>query len=143
MEISLMREGIEKVSTDSGVILSCPHCSAMWMEEVEGEYAFGKCEHLRFVWWVNTIADPPTYYGEWDTREFENQCLLQLNQNLDRVYADEPLEKLCGLYDPELCRDVLQKVTAQGIDSVFEYQYEEDASPCGGDAACGFFGVKS
>jgi len=48
MEIWDAAEDKEHRYTDDGEEIVCPVCGAVWLQEVEGEYTFGTCEHLRF-----------------------------------------------------------------------------------------------
>jgi hypothetical protein len=38
----------EHCYTDDAEEIVYPVCGAVWLQEIEGEYTFGTCEHLRF-----------------------------------------------------------------------------------------------
>ena len=48
MKIRDAQEGKEHRYTDDGEEIVCPVCGAVWLQEVEGEYPFGTCDHLQF-----------------------------------------------------------------------------------------------
>jgi hypothetical protein len=69
MEIRDAREGKEHRHADDGEEIVCPVCGAVWLQEVEGEYTFGTCEHLRFSP-HSECDDDFEFFHDWDIEGF-------------------------------------------------------------------------
>lgn len=69
MEIRDAQEGKEHRYTDDGEEIVCPVCGAVWLQEVEGEYTFGTCEHLRFSL-HSECDDDFEFFNDWDSAGF-------------------------------------------------------------------------
>lgn len=48
MKIRYAQEGREHRYTYDGEEIVCPILGTVWLQEVEGVYTFGTCDHLRF-----------------------------------------------------------------------------------------------
>lgn len=69
MEICEVTDGKEHYYTDDGREIVCPTCGAVWLQEDEGEFSSGTCEHLRFTL-HSECDDEFEFSGEWDTDNF-------------------------------------------------------------------------
>lgn len=143
MRVRKMRAGKELKTIGDEMMLLCPLCQALWLKEVEGDYHYGDCGHLRFIWWAGAHSNPPEFLGQWDADEFAGQCLRELNRLLSQEGDDEPYEELPGIADSDFMRKILQNISSPGIDSMWEYEFTDEYCTDGGGKASGFFGIKN
>ena len=67
MRIDNAIEGVDYRITDQGAEQNiCPVCGVSWLEQLDGEFAFGSCDHLRFSFYSE--GDDFDYFNEWDKR---------------------------------------------------------------------------
>jgi hypothetical protein len=71
MEVRDALEDEEHCYTEDGEKICCPVCGATWLEEVEGEFESGTCQHLRFTL-HSECCDEFDFFGEWDPADFQD-----------------------------------------------------------------------
>jgi hypothetical protein len=69
MEIRDAEEGKEHRYTGDGDEICCPVCGTSWLQEVEGDFTFDSCKHLRFSL-ASDCGDDFELFGEWDDDGF-------------------------------------------------------------------------
>ena len=87
----------EHCYTDDGEEICCPVCGTAWLEEVEGDYTFDSCDHLRFSL-HSDCDDDFEFFGDWDIEGFLK--LVEKAREKDE-YA-EILDILIGIQHSDL-----------------------------------------
>jgi hypothetical protein len=87
MEILDALEDNEHRYTDDGEEICCPICGAKWLEEVEGEFMLGTCEHLRFTL-HSECEDAFEFFGEWNSDGFLEQVEVIREKDEDLYILD-------------------------------------------------------
>jgi hypothetical protein len=98
----------EHCYTDDGEEICCPICSTEWMTEIEGEFSFDNCEHLRFSLHSDS-GDDFEVFGEWDLDSF-----LELVEKARE--KDEEADIL----------DILGKIHHPDIEKAMLYVWQDD-----------------
>jgi hypothetical protein len=71
MEIREALEWKEYGCLNDGVIVwCCPVCGTTWLQEEEGYFTTGSCEHLRFKLHDSSLLNGFDFFGEWDIDGF-------------------------------------------------------------------------
>jgi hypothetical protein len=108
MEIRDALEDKEHRYTDNGEEICCPVCGAMWLQEEEGDFTTGTCEHLRFTL-HSECEDRFEFFGEWNSDVF-----LELVEAIRE--KDEDMDIL----------DILDKIQNPEANRAIFHQWQED-----------------
>ena len=87
MEIRDASEAGAILYTDNGQEIVCPVCRATWLQEENGEFTFGTCDHLRFSL-HSECGDDLEFFGEWDSEGFMNLVEEARTKNEDANTLD-------------------------------------------------------
>jgi hypothetical protein len=85
MEIRDALEDKEHCYTEDGEEICCPVCGTPWLEEEEGEFESGTCQHLRFTL-HSEVCDEFDFYGDWNPVDFLNMVKLASEKDEDADY---------------------------------------------------------
>ncbi len=87
MEVRDAQEGKEHCYTEKGEQISCPICGAIWLEETEGEFTSGGCQHLRFTL-HSEGCDEFDFFGDWVQTDFLCQVKEAIENEDDADFID-------------------------------------------------------
>ena len=110
MQIRSVEKGEEYCYTDDGYEICCPICGTAWLEEIEGEFNFDRCEHLRFTLHSDN-GDDFDIFGEWDSEGFLK--LVEKVREEDENYWMDIFE-------------ILEQVQHPGVDMAMIYVWHDD-----------------
>jgi hypothetical protein len=98
-----MREADEEhCNTDDGEEICCPICGRAWLEEMEGDYDFDSCQHLRFSL-HSDCDDDFEFFGNWDIEVF-----LELAKKVrEKDEYAEILDIILGIQHPDLDKAIV------------------------------------
>ena len=108
MEIREALEGKEHCHRDTGDTIRCPLCGTPWLEERDGEFISGTCQHLRFTL-HSEGCDEFEYFGEWNPRDF--QIMVEMASE-----ADEDADIF----------DILEELEHPDVDGAILYNWRDD-----------------
>lgn len=108
MEIREALEGKEHCHRDTGDTIHCPLCGSPWLEERDGEFISGTCQHLRFTL-HSEGCDEFEYFGEWNSRDF--QIMVEMASE-----ADEDADIF----------DILEELEHPDVDGAILYNWQDD-----------------
>lgn len=111
MEVRKAEDGIEYCRIDDGYEICCPVCGSMWLQEIEGDFDFGTCGHLRFILRSDNSPDDFEFVGEWDIDDFVEQ--------VDETRPEDENDEWDVL-------DILRGIQHPDVDMVLFYQWHED-----------------
>lgn len=87
-----------------GEEIVCPVCRTVWLQEMEGDFTSGTCEHLRFTL-HSECGDDFEYFGEWDAEGFIR--LLEDARKKDKDDERDILDILGEIRHPDLDKAIL------------------------------------
>lgn len=87
MEVREALDDKEHCHTDDGEEICCPVCGAAWLEEREGEFSSGSCQHLRFTL-HSEGCDEFDFFGDWDPAGFQRMVKEAIENDEDADFID-------------------------------------------------------
>jgi len=88
MEVREALDDKEHCHTDDGEEICCPVCGAAWLEEREGEFSSGSCQHLRFTL-HSEGCDEFDFFGDWDPAGFQRmvkEAIEMMKMRISSIY---------------------------------------------------------
>jgi hypothetical protein len=87
---------------DKGEAIVCPSCRETWLQEEEGEFTFGTCDHLRFRL-HSECGEDFDFFGEWDS----NGLLEMVEEALKKDEDADILDVLAEIQHPDVDKAIL------------------------------------